>query len=342
MSPAAYGKNVLEMLIPALIFWGILAFSMWRDRSRYRNTAFLFIALLSTIPLISALFGPWQNAAFSLVILIINGVQMIRKEGKRLQNLLSLFLGIVVGVGEICAVLSILLPYAGAFQSMTRHGALKLSVLTLILVLIAVSVVYGSLVFVSFMFYTLLLQIVPHKRDFDYVIIHGCGLLGGRRVSKLLSDRLDKAIALYKKDPTPPIMIPSGGQGSDEDISEAAAMAQYLREHGIPDDHILLEDKSLTTLENLKNSKALIDARPGRKYTVLVTSNYHVYRALRYCKKIGLACTGVGAHVAAYYWPSALIREFVAVHREKKHLLLFLIGWVLMVFPVILVLFDMV
>ena len=96
MSPAAYGKNVLEMLIPALIFWGILAFSMWRDRSRYRNTAFLFIALLSTIPLISALFGPWQNAAFSFitlvialvifcvpVILIINGVQMIRKEGKR-------------------------------------------------------------------------------------------------------------------------------------------------------------------------------------------------------------------------------------------------------------------
>ena len=185
---------------------------------------------------------------------------------------------------------------------MTERGALKLSVFTLVLVLIAVSVVYGSLVFVSFMFYTLLLQIVPHKRDFDYVIIHGCGLLGGRRVSKLLADRLDKAIALYKKDPTPPIMIPSGGQGSDEDISEAAAMAQYLREHGIPDDHILL----------------------------------------RYCKRIGLACTGVGAHVAAYYWPSALIREFVAVHHEKKHLLLFLIGWVLMVFPVILVLFDMV
>ena len=355
MSPAAYGKNVLEMLIPALIFWGILAFSMWRDRSRYRNTAFLFIALLSTIPLISALFGPWQNAAFSVisllialiifcvpVILIINGVQMIRKEGKRLQNLLSLFLGIVVGVGEIAAVLSILLPYTGAFQSMTERGALKLSVFTLVLVLIAVSVVYGSLVFVSFMFYTLLLQIVPHKRDFDYVIIHGCGLLGGRRASKLLADRLDKAIALYKKDPTPPIMIPSGGQGSDEDISEAAAMAQYLREHGIPADHILLEDKSLTTLENLKYSKALIDARPGRKYTVLVTSNYHVYRALRYCRRIGLACTGVGAHVAAYYWPSALIREFVAVHREKKHLLLFLIGWVLMVFPVILVLFDMV
>ena len=112
------------------------------------------------------------------------------------------------------------------------------------------------------MFYTLLLQIVPHKHDFDYVIIHGSGLIGGSCVSKLLADRLDKAISLYKKDPTPPMMIPSGGQGSDEDLSEAAAMAHYLRDHGIPDDHILLEDQSLTTLENLQNSKALIDARP--------------------------------------------------------------------------------
>ncbi|MGN0362651.1 MAG: YdcF family protein [Bilifractor sp.] len=355
MSLAAYGKNILEALIPALILWGILVFSMWRDRSRYRNTVFLFFSLMSTIPLISTLFGPWQNAAFSVIMLvilllifcvpvifIINGIQMIRKEGKRLQNLLSLFLGIIVAVGEICAVLSILLPYAGVFQSMTERGALKLSVFTMVLALIALSVVYGSLVFVSFIFYTMLLQIIPHKRDFDYVIIHGCGLIGGKQVSKLLSDRLDKAIALYRKDPTPPVMIPSGGQGSDEDISEASAMAQYLREHGIPDDHILMEDKSLTTFENLKYSKKLIDAQPGRKYTVLVTSNYHVYRALRYCRKIGLACTGVGAHVAAYYWPSALIREFAAIHREKKHMLLFIAGWVLMVFPIILILFDMI
>ena len=62
----------------------------------------------------------------------------------------------------------------------------------------------------------------------------------------------------------------------------------------------------------------IIDARGGRHYTALVTSNYHVYRTLRYCKKVGLKCTGIGSHVAFYYWPSALIREYVAVHAEKK------------------------
>ena len=98
---------------------------------------------------------------------------------------------------------------------------------------------------------------------------------------------------------------------------------------GIPEEKILLEDKSATTRENILNSKALIDRRDGRKKTALVSSNYHVYRALRYCRKIGLKCTGIGSHVAFYYWPSALIREFIAVHREKKHLITLILGWVL-------------
>jgi uncharacterized SAM-binding protein YcdF (DUF218 family) len=88
-----------------------------------------------------------------------------------------------------------------------------------------------------------------------------------------------------------------------------------------------MEDKSATTLENLKFSKEIIDSREGRKYTALVTSNYHVYRALRYCRRVGLKCKGIGSHVAFYYWPSALIREFIAVHSEKKHAIFFALGW---------------
>ena len=107
-------------------------------------------------------------------------------------------------------------------------------------------------------------------------------------------------------------------------------MERYLLEKGIPADMIIKEDQSATTFENLVNSKAIIDAREGNKYTVLVTSNYHVYRALRYCRKIGLNATGVGSHVAFYYWPSALIREYIAVHAEKKHLIILIAGWVLL------------
>jgi uncharacterized SAM-binding protein YcdF (DUF218 family) len=80
----------------------------------------------------------------------------------------------------------------------------------------------------------------------------------------------------------------------------------------------------------------IIDARGGRHYTALVTSNYHVYRALRYCKKVGLKCTGIGSHVAFYYWPSALIREYVAVHAEKKHAVMLAAGWILVLAAVMI------
>ena len=59
----------------------------------------------------------------------------------------------------------------------------------------------------------------------------------------------------------------------------------YMIENGIPAEHILAEDRSTTTFENIANSKKIIDAREGHRYSALVTSNYHVYRALRYCKK---------------------------------------------------------
>ena len=113
-------------------------------------------------------------------------------------------------------------------------------------------------------------------------------------------------------------------------------MRRYLISKGIPESDIILEDRSATTFENLKNSKDIIDSTEGRKYTALVTSNYHVYRALRYCKAIGLKCTGIGSRVAFYYWPSALIREYIAIHAEKKHAVIFVIGWLICVAPLLL------
>lgn len=147
----------------------------------------------------------------------------------------------------------------------------------------------------------------------------GAGLSKGEKLTKLLAERVDKAMLVYQKAPTPPYLIPSGGRGDDEKISEAEAMKKYLIENGIPEDHILAEDQSTTTFENLVNSKKIIDARGGRCYTALVTSNYHVYRALRYCRKVGLQCTGIGSHVAFYYWPSALIREYVKEIKNKNN-----------------------
>lgn len=93
---------------------------------------------------------------------------------------------------------------------------------------------------------------------------------------------------------------------------------------------------------NVENSKALIEAEGmNDPYVALVTSNYHVYRALRYCRQLGLKCTGIGSRVAPYYWPSASIREFIAIHSERKHLIIFILGWLVSLIPFYLLLAEM-
>ena len=338
---SGYLSRVFEYAVPCLLFWGVLAVSVTVDRSRFRNCIYLLLAAASSAPLFCVLSGSHALGtarALSILIfavllsvpavLIENGVIMYRKEGRSLQNMLSLLMGILVGVGELCFFLFFIFPIFWSDQnSEFITTGMK------VLLFISLSVIYVSVVFVSFMSYTVLLQLIPRKRDFDYVIIHGSGLLRGREVSKLLADRIDKAIEVYETDPTPPILIPSGGKGRDEEISEAEAMEQYLIEHGIPKDHIIKEDRSTTTRENLAFSKKIIDERDADPYVALVTSNYHVYRALSLCDDIDLECTGIGAHVARYYWPSALLREFAAIMSKKKNLLIFIAGWLCSVIP---------
>jgi uncharacterized SAM-binding protein YcdF (DUF218 family) len=116
-----------------------------------------------------------------------------------------------------------------------------------------------------------------------------------------------------------PVMIVSGGQGSDEEVPEARAMAGYLIERGFPDDRLAVEDQSGTTEENLAFSKAIMDAaggpRPARRPArcLIVTSDYHVFRTAMTARKVGIRGHVKGARTAGYFWPSAMLREFIAV-----------------------------
>ena len=320
----------------SLFCWGLFAVFFMKDRSRYRNCYLLFSALLSLIPFIISAAGSYElpvvlTLFYSIMIallitpffLIFNGIVMLRKEGRQLPHLLSLFLGIIILAGEIATIYSMLM--GGLLTDEERRDSTEYLVWSLF----SVTVIYGSMSVLIFVIYMLLLQMIPWKKNYDYVIILGAGLINGDQMTKLLSDRIDKAIEVYRRCGERPKLIPSGGQGSDETISEAEAMKRYLLEKGIPEDDIIPEDKSATTFENLTNSKKMIEERGGSASVALVSSNYHVYRALRYCRKIGFKCTGIGGHVAFYFWPSALIREYIAVHAEKKHAVMFVLGWLI-------------
>ena len=324
----------------SLVCWFVFYFMFRKDRSRYRNCYLLSFALFSLLLFVINVTGLCSEAVAQVMVymillvvlivpllLILSGIRMIRKESRRFAHLLSFLLGIVILAGQAVTL-------SGIFRYLFADDGQPLIPRTFPAVsgaVFSVTVIYGSASFLMYVIYTLFLQIIPRRKDFDYVIILGAGLLGGNRVSRLLQERLDKGAEVYRQDPTPPVLIPSGGKGPDETVSEAEAMKSYLIARGIPEEDIITENRSASTRENLLFSKQILDGREGRKYTALVSSNYHVYRALRCSREAGLKCTGIGSPVALYYWPNALIREYIAVHAEKKHTVMFFAGWFLCV-----------
>ena len=97
--------------------------------------------------------------------------------------------------------------------------------------------------------------------------------------SILLQDRLDKALSYLEEHPDLTIVV-SGGQGPDEHISEAQCMYDYLTDHGVDGEQILMEDQSSNTVENLRNSAALLaeEGYDTSEGVVVVSNGFHLTR----------------------------------------------------------------
>ncbi len=267
------------------------------------------------------------------ILLIWNGVVILRRESGSFANCLPLLLGIVIAAGEIASVLFVVRDSFDFLSAFNRP----------LLFAVAASVFYGAALLLAFVLYVLVLPLFSRKKPFDTVIVHGCALIRGDEVSRILANRLDLALKLYHKSGDGALLIVSGGRGSDETVSEAAAMRAYLLEKGVPKEKILMEDQSHSTSENLRFSDDLLLARGGGGRIALVTSGYHVFRCVRIARELSFRCTGFGAPVAAYYWPSAVIREFVAVYSRKRCLIAALAGYFLLVIlPIALYFFGLI
>ncbi|WP_054657513.1 YdcF family protein [Apilactobacillus ozensis] len=103
------------------------------------------------------------------------------------------------------------------------------------------------------------------KKDKDYIIVLGSGLLNGNQVSPLLAARIDKGIEFMKQQVKSgnksPILICSGGQGNDESIPEGTAMQNYAIKQGIDEKLVLAETQSKNTLQNMQFSKRVIETK---------------------------------------------------------------------------------
>jgi len=140
----------------------------------------------------------------------------------------------------------------------------------------------------------------------DYLIVLGARV-EGNGPSPALRRRLNAALAYLEENPDT-IVIASGGQGSDEIMSEAECIRRELVAAGVDESRILLEENSTDTAENLRYSKELL---PSADVSVgLVTNNFHVYRAVKLADAAGLEnVCGVAAEYTGYTLFHYMIRE---------------------------------
>ena len=151
------------------------------------------------------------------------------------------------------------------------------------------------------------------KDNCDYLVILGASVKN-TRPSLTLKGRLDKAIEYINKSNDDCYIVVSGGKGSDEKISEAKAMENYLIDHGISKSRIILEDKSTSTYENFKYSKEKIEKNSNKSIKKLnikvVTTDFHGFRSFLLAKKNG--------YKNINFWTVNSINQFIPVYYLRE------------------------
>lgn len=265
----------------------------------------ILLIILGFLALITVVMFPFYLVSF-VIALITSGIQLIKREGRKTRNLLSLALGLFI----ICwSILT-------SFLTFTEQQPILYS----ISFFASYTVGYFFLLLICFAITSVLNRLRNPWKKYDYIIVLGSGLVDGY-VPPLLASRIDKGIEIYenlKKKGHIAKLVMTGGQGSDEPIAEGMAMTTYATDKNIPSEHILTEDKAVDTYENILFSKQLIDAdrqtkQTGKLKIITVTNNFHVFRALLWARKVGVKSDGAGAKTKFYFWINALIREFIAV-----------------------------
>ena len=147
----------------------------------------------------------------------------------------------------------------------------------------------------------------------DCIIVLGAQVKADGTPSKMLRDRLDEGIRLYEAGAAPKILM-SGDDGQVE-YNEVAAMAAYAEDAGVSKKDLFLDHAGFSTYESMYRAQYIF----GVKRAIVVTQNYHEYRALYIGQRLGMDVRGVSAADINYAFQGFRdIREVMA--RDKDFL----------------------
>lgn len=323
--------------------------SMKDNMYRYKDISRLGLIIFLSFSLISQFFSmlnyKWaintiestlsMSQSFSIILLPIafivaiivtfSNLILIKKEGFSIRNLLGFILGVFFCVMTVFpeSIKDLLIKLN--LLDLYNENAIGMYIVMFLQTAVAVIVTYLEYILIATIIHGVKAAKHIPTMDKDYIIILGCQIKKDGTLTPLLKSRTDRAIEFAKlqKEKTGKdiVFVPSGGKGEDEVIAEGEAIKNYLLEQGIDEDHILLENKSKNTYENIKFSKELINSKNPNAKIAFSTTNYHVYRAGAIAQEQGINVEGIGAKTKTYFWINAFIREFIAtiVTNIKTH-----------------------
>ena len=147
---------------------------------------------------------------------------------------------------------------------------------------------------------------LPPMEDSDVIIVLGAQVKEDGTPSVALERRLTASLESYQADPQ--LIIVCGAQGANEPRPEGDVMRDWLIGRGVRPEDVVAETASFNTRENLIYARAIMEHR-GLSQALVVTSDYHVARALELCRQTGISATGKGSPSKPEYFIKNHIRE---------------------------------
>lgn len=261
---------------------------------------------------------------FICVLLGISNVELIRHEGFRLHNALSLLVAGLYGGGTIAVYLIADKLYESIFVPLGLSTNPVFIVLSTVipLFLLLVLCYFECILAGTGILGWIAARAVP-AYDKDYIIILGCSIDKRGGLLPLLRGRVNRAVrfAWEQEIATGKALryVPSGGQGPNEIMSEGSAMGFYLMTHGAEEYEVIPEKQSRNTWENFCFSKKLIEEMTPHPKVAFATTNYHILRSGILANKAGLDAQGIAGDTKWYFWPNGFVREFFGILAMERN-----------------------
>ena len=191
----------------------------------------------------------------------------------------------------------------------TKRILLVCLVAAVILGVLAVALLLGinSWVKSSVRDYILTEEQAAQLTDMDCILVLGCKVGADGTLSHMLEDRLRQGVALYDLGAAPKLLM-SGDHGTAE-YDEVDAMKRYAVDAGIASQDVFMDHAGFSTYESVYRAKEVFQVRR----VIIVTQEYHLYRALLVAREMGLEAYGVAVNYRTYVGQTARdIREILA------------------------------